>query len=266
MRRVVDLTAPIKEGMIQNAPFHPRAPVLLVNQRHDVTQWFYAHLWHSPELPPLYDGLPPEAGMAGQGHGEQSEHVVIGSHMGTHIDACRHFDHRPESGDATDIPIDKCVGEAIVLDLRPSCATDGHAITMADLDAAERATGDSVRPNDIVLLNTGHAARHAYGPNASPSGYAPVHPGLDYDTAPWFIERKVNIVGVDTANLDRDHVLAVHVNFLLRPWIGKDPIYIIENLVHLEDIGRPRFTFVGLPLPMVGASGSPIRAIALVDD
>jgi kynurenine formamidase len=51
----------------------------------------------------------------------------------------------------------------------------------------------------------------------------------------------------------------------LRPWIGKEPIYIIENLVRLEEIASSRFTFIGLPLPMVGASGSPIRAIAIVD-
>jgi kynurenine formamidase len=143
--------------------------------------------------------------------------------------------------------------------------SDDHVITISELDEAERRTGERLRPNDIVLLNTGHAAKNAYGPDAKKSNYAPTHPGLDYDTPPWFIGRGVRAVGVDTANLDRDSVLSAHINFLLRPWIGKDPIYIIENLVHLEKITSSRFTFVGLPLPMVGASGSPIRAVALMD-
>jgi kynurenine formamidase len=265
VKRIVDLTATIKEDMIQNAPFHPRAPILLLNQRHDVTQWYAARFWTSPQLPPLFDGLPPEAGMPSRGHGQQSEQVIIGSHMGTHIDAPLHFDHGPTAGDAASIPLETCIGDAVVLDLRPFVDADDHVITITELDEAERRTGGRVRPHDIVLLNTGHAAKNAYGPDAKKANYAPTHPGLDYDTPPWFIERRVRAVGVDTANLDRDSVLSAHINFLLRPWIGKEPIYIIENLVRLEEIASSRFTFIGLPLPMVGASGSPIRAIAIVD-
>ena len=265
MTRIVDLTATIKEDMVQNAPLHPRAPVIFVNQRHDITQWFFQHMWSDADFPPLFDGLPPEAGMHGQGHGQQSEQVMIGSHMGTHIDAPTHLDHRPTAGDVASIPLERCVGDAVLLDLRRFCTTDDHVVTVAELDDAEMRIGGRVKPGEIVLLNTGHAAKNAYGPGASKSNYAPTHPGLDYDAASWFIDRKVGAVGVDTANLDRDRALVAHVNFMLRPWAGMEPIYIIENLVHLEDIDSPRFTFVGLPLPIVGASGSPIRAIAILD-
>ncbi len=82
----------------------------------------------------------------------------------------------------------------------------------------------------------------------------------------WFLERKVVLIGVDTANLDTNQVLSAHVNFLLRPWIGKEPVYIIENLVRLEDISRNRFEFIGLPLPIKDGSGSPIRALAILPD
>jgi arylformamidase len=43
-------------------------------------------------------------------------------------------------------------------------------------------------------------------------------------------------------------------------------IPIIENLVGLKGLRGKRFRFIGLPLKMEGATGSPIRAIALVDD
>ena len=117
MRRIIDLTATIKEDMIQNAPFHPRAPVLLLNQRHDVLQWYMARFWTKPGMPPLFDGLPPEAGMPGKGHGQQSEQVLLGTHMGTHIDAPLHFDNSPAAGDATSIPACKCIGDAVLLGL-----------------------------------------------------------------------------------------------------------------------------------------------------
>ena len=39
----------------------------------------------------------------------------------------------------------------------------------------------------------------------------------------------------------------------------------IENLIRVEEIPRHGFYFVGAPLPLRGVSGSPIRALALVD-
>jgi kynurenine formamidase len=41
---------------------------------------------------------------------------------------------------------------------------------------------------------------------------------------------------------------------------------IIENLANLDQVSWPRFTFLGLPLSLVGGSGSPIRAAALVPE
>jgi kynurenine formamidase len=43
-------------------------------------------------------------------------------------------------------------------------------------------------------------------------------------------------------------------------------VILIENLANLSAIGERRFTFVGLPLKIKGGTGSPIRAVALVDE
>jgi len=56
----------------------------------------------------------------------------------------------------------------------------------------------------------------------------------------------------------------VHMNFL-RPGglgAGQPVIAIIENLIGIDQIPTRRFRFSGLPLPFVGLTGSPIRAIA----
>jgi kynurenine formamidase len=48
--------------------------------------------------------------------------------------------------------------------------------------------------------------------------------------------------------------------------IVENGIFIMENL-NLEDLARDRqytFVFVALPLKIVGATGSPIRPVALV--
>jgi kynurenine formamidase len=52
---------------------------------------------------------------------------------------------------------------------------------------------------------------------------------------------------------------------LRRPEAGF-ALLIIENLANLDQVSRPRFTFLGLPLPLAGGSGSPIRAAALVPE
>lgn len=40
-------------------------------------------------------------------------------------------------------------------------------------------------------------------------------------------------------------------------------ILIIENLINLNKIGEKKFYFIGLPLKIKGATGSPIRAVAI---
>ena len=43
-------------------------------------------------------------------------------------------------------------------------------------------------------------------------------------------------------------------------------ILIIEELANLAALPVPRFQFVGLPLKIRGATGSPIRAVAIIEN
>lgn len=255
---------PIYEGMPHN-PEHPRAPVLWTNQRHEFTQYVYTALWAGDQRPPLFDGLPEEAATPASGHGWQSEQVIIGTHMGTHIDAALHFDPNA-SQDAAAIPLERCYGPALLLDLRAECdAEANHPITPDELEAAEARAGDHVREGDIVLINTGHMARYGGNGNYNQEKFFTSYGGLSPDAPAWFIERKVKLVGIDTLNLDCNLAVSSHINFLMRERIGKPVIQMIENLVNLEKIPVPRFTFIGLPLPIHLASGSPVRAVAVID-
>ena len=259
--KIIDLTCLISERSGLNHPNHPRAPVIWQFQRHVLSQWLFAGRWKPPHIPPLYGGLPPEAGMYGQGHGVQSEQAIIGTHMGTHLDSPLHFDDRSQE-DISKIALDRCWGEAIMLDLRAACASK-RAFGIPDLDAAERASGHKVQPGHIVILHTGHSRKFGYGPNASQDEWAKMT-GMDYEAPQWFLEREVKLVGIDSPSVDCDVIAAGHVNFLLRPRIGKEAILIVENLVNLEHVPTSRFFFIAFPLPIEGGSASPIRAVALV--
>jgi kynurenine formamidase len=259
--RFVDLTAELYEEMAFNHPNHPRAPLIWQYQRHEFSQWLFAGRWDPPRTPRLF-GLPPEAGEPGRGHGVQSEQVLIGTHMGTHLDSPLHFDHH-SSEDIARIDLERCWGEALMLDLRNVCG-EGRPISQEDLNQAEAATGDRVHDGDIVILHTGHSARYGYGPNADQRKWAQQMAGIDHDAPEWFLKRRVKLIGIDSPSVDCDLIATGHINFLLRKWVGEETILIVENLVHLEDIPCNRFIFMALPLPFRGGSASPVRAVAIV--
>ena len=94
-------------------------------------------------------------------------------------------------------------------------------------------------------------------------------PGPDETAARWLAERRIHVAGSDTIAFewlapDAGHSrLPVHVILLV-----ENGIHIIEVL-DLEELARDRvyeFLFVASPLKLVGATGSPVRPLALVEE
>ena len=67
------------------------------------------------------------------------------------------------------------------------------------------------------------------------------------------------LVGIDSANIDHpnDGDFPAHKTLLGRG------IPSIENLTRLGAVRSRSFTFVALPLAITGATGSPVRALAI---
>jgi kynurenine formamidase len=96
-------------------------------------------------------------------------------------------------------------------------------------------------------------------------------PGMDRSASEWLIERKVKAVGADNIcwdlveswNEDLNCNLPGHLLLLVR-----SGIFIMENLnlIELAASGHQTFLFVALPLKLVGATGSPIRPLAIVSE
>jgi kynurenine formamidase len=264
MVRLIDLTPTMEEGMKANHPYHPRGPVILPNQRFELTAGWQRVTWADGGAPPALDGLPEHLVSPRTGRGMRSEEVLIHTHLGTHMDSALHY--YPESAqDAAAIPLETCYGSAVLLDFRHK-GEEPFEITIDDLDAAERAAGERVGPGDIVFFHTGWMSRWGVGPSADRHRYGSVpNPGLASDTPQWFIDRGVKVVGGDVANIDYDMTSSCHLNFLCREASGKQPIQIIENLAYLEKIPVARFHFIGFPLPIREGTASPIRAVAVVE-
>jgi kynurenine formamidase len=137
-----------------------------------------------------------------------------------------------------------------------------YSITADDLRGCAAAQGVQVRAGDVLLVRTGFGTlwndETAYLQAA----------GVAKSGTLWAAAQDVVAVGADNMSWDvpeeRDPetgaTLFGHVYLL--PQKG---IYIMENL-NLEELARARchsFAFIGIPLKFTGATGSPLRPLAL---
>jgi len=138
----------------------------------------------------------------------------------------------------------------------------GEAVTAEELQACAAAQGVTIEPGMVVLVRTGNA-KHWDNEERYLAG-----PGIAGDASRWLAGLDVRAVGADNMAWDVIGLhdpeagceLPGHLELLARRGI-----LIIENL-NLEELataGVSQFTFVCTPLKFVGATGSPVRPIAI---
>jgi kynurenine formamidase len=259
--RVFDLEQPRSERM----PIHPA---------HQQAGYSYLlHRHHEDEYRPEEAG--PRTGAAGV--------IICGEHTGTHIDAlCHQSDALVLYGG---VPVDGRVqtsrgfkrlaveeippilAPGVLLDVATSKGVEalepGYAVTDADLEECCGRQGVGVEPGDVALVRTGNA-RFWEDPDRYLAG-----PGMATSASYWMAERRVLAVGADNMAWDVPGMRDPELGCLLPGHLillARRGIYIIENL-QLEELaaaGGYRFDFVCTPLKFVGATGSPVRPVAVV--
>jgi kynurenine formamidase len=184
---------------------------------------------------------------------------VLQNHLGTHIDAPRHYN--PRKGIAVhELPLERLITSAVVLNLTHKEPLS--SITVEDLEAALKVAKEEVRPNDAVLLHTGMAAYYDSWDSEKweESEYAR-YPSISEPAVRWLLARQIALIGMDTLAPDRSPDSRPTHQILLRD----NNIPIVENLCNLEKLTKSRVLFIGLPPKIVGASGFLIRAVAIED-
>jgi kynurenine formamidase len=257
-KRVYDLEQPRTSGM----PVHPA---------HRPGYLYQLHRRHRDGYDP---GLGPRSSASGI--------LVMMEHSGTHIDALSHqaADLRLYGGvevtPDVETPhgfrkwgietMEPIVTRGILLDVAAARGRDPlpphYRITAADLEEAARYGEVSVRPGDALLVRTGFAK--LWGDEARYLDAA----GVGREGSEWAADHRVRCVGCDNMTWDESEerdpqsggTLFAHLHLIARCGIP-----IIENLT-LEELSRDRcreFLFICTPLKCVGATGSPVRPIAL---
>lgn len=207
--------------------------------------------------------------------------VTASPHLGTHIDGLAHIScHGRLFGGhkLADVYTDfgwtvngmeesqPVIGRGVLLDVARAKGVphlpDRYEITIADIEATLDAQGTQVRPGDSVLVRTGWLS--AWYKNDADRFFAS-QPGVGPDAAVWLYDQGMALLGTDTSGTE--------VIPMPDPERTTHGVMLVERGVHLIEImdleavaseGRYEFLFICLPLRITGATGSWIRAVAVV--
>ncbi len=255
--RMIQLDHPLQKGM-PIYPTHPPFHITLNNRHGDIHR--------------------------GCGFSSSNELIITSTHTSTHIDALSHVSENgrlhggvdaakaqqgtelfKEHGVETIQPIFR---RGVLLDIarakKKEVLEPAEEIAVSDLEAAAKHASVSINAGDVILLRTGWTkhwtdSRKYLGLDSAGT------PGVAANGAEWLAAKKPFAVGNDTAGFEQ----IVQTNITMdahRILIAQHGIHIIENL-DLEELAQCRradFAFVTLPLRIKGATGSPLRPVALV--
>jgi arylformamidase len=169
------------------------------------------------------------------------------SHIGTHIEAPYHcFENGRDLGR---IPIEKLIGEAVVLDLEELPLDSIVGASEMEMIAA-RAGG--VKQGDIALLRTGFADRRS-------SPEYDRRPSLTADSMRFLVDRGIKLVATDLSGLEGP-LTPGHLDCHL-VLLGHD-IPFIENIANLSALSQSRVFVCALPIPVHGLDAFPLRVVA----
>ena len=198
------------------------------------------------------------------GYWYEAHNYCAAEHGGTHMDAPVHFARDGASSDQ--VPVTAGIGPLVRVDVSAAAAKDpDYRLGRADLEAWEKAHG-RIPAGAIVVMYSGWGARwpdaKRYLGTDVAGDVANLHfPGFSQEAAEFLVkERTINGIGVDTPSIDygpsTDFIVHRVINGAGKPGF--------ENLAHLDRVPASGATLIALPMPIVGGSGGPLRAIALL--
>jgi kynurenine formamidase len=241
----------------------------------------YDHwMTHTPQGS-IIDNL---SGMGAEAHRKYSycgDGVSMYTHCGTHLDMLNHLGYfgrfwngwTPEQhlgsrhwtrGGAEHYP--PIIARGVLLDVAGlhgvDCLPDVYEITVDDLKKALREQRSEIRRGDVVLIRTGRMTRW---PDFD--GYIQNQPGIGVPAAKYLCEEAgAMCIAGDSLSLevvpapDPEAFLPVHCYMFATAGAQ------IMEVVQMNEIAAERqyeFAFLAFPLKLTGATGSPMRPLAV---
>ena len=255
--RIVDISNALEAGIASDPP--------MMLPKID----YVPHTEGAAQMAAAFPGLTP-ADLPG-GEGWAVETLTVSTHNGTHLDAPYHHHSTMDGGARAitidEVPLEWCFAPAIKLDLRHY--DDGHVLSAAEMKAEVAAIGHTLRPLDIVLVNTAAGAKYG-GPDYLAAGC-----GVGREATEWLTGEGVRVTGTDAWSWDAPFLHTA------RRWAEtRDPSIIweghrasmtrgychMEKLANLESLPASGFKVACFPFKIKGASAGFTRAVAIFED
>ena len=237
-RRFIDLSMPVHNDMVS----FPRVvrPALVMYE--------------------TWKGFAERIGAAQYGVDSLTAHcmIVVGDHIGTHVDALRHM--REDGPGPEEIPLEYCFGDGVCLDFRH--LSRGAGISIGDLKSALSKIRYTLKPRDIVLIHTGA------GKINDSEKYLTDHVGMTGEATHWLLDQGIKMTGIDAVTFDppiwamfeRKKFWEAHRVMNTREY------YHLENLMNLDLLPPCGFTLSLFPVKWVNTTAAPVRAVAIVEE
>jgi arylformamidase len=216
--RIIDLSLPIEEGMMTfPTHWHPVVEITVLG-RHGI-------------------------------EGRETRKVVLGTHIGTHADAPRHF--IPNGGTIDEVPLDVLIGPASVADFAGCRPLQEIGIT----DLKEKL---GKKPPARLILRTGWS--RYFGDMKFYNEY----PFLSEKAAQWLVDQDVQLIAMDTPSPDNPaHSRGAAKDSPNHKVLLGAGVVLVEYLTNLEALSASEVELVVMPLKLKGCDGSPVRCVAI---
>lgn len=217
--------------------------------------------------------LPPERGQPWPFRSEVISHydekgaevywnnISLSEHTGTHFDAPIHWISGREFTDVARVPVQDLVAPAAVIDMSRRAA---DADFLLERDHVEQWCSEHgpLPVNGWLLYRTGWDERDADTASFLNDGHTP---GVSTDCAKWLAEETpIKGFGVETVGTDAGQAGNLTPPYPVHWYMHSRGKYGLTQLKNLRLLPPTGAVLVVSPLPIVGGSGSPCRAYALV--
>jgi kynurenine formamidase len=216
--KIIDLSLPIEEGMMTfPTHWHPVVEITILG-RHGI-------------------------------EGRETRKIVLGTHIGTHADAPRHF--VPNGRTIDEVPLETLIGPATIADFF-GCPPL-HEIDIPEL---KQKLGGKVPQR--LILRTGWSQ---YFGNLK---FYNEYPFLSEAAAQWLVEQGVRLIAMDSPSPDNPtHSRGTPKDSPNHKVLLGAEVVLVEYLTNLNAITAAEVELIVLPLKLKGCDGSPARCVAI---
>ncbi len=193
--------------------------------------------------------------------------ITTGEHTGTHFDAPVHWVTGRDGQDVSQVPLTRLIAPAAVLDFSAQAAADADFLLEVDHIKEWESQHGTLPEGGWLLYRTGWDARsHDQDTFLNANETGPHTPGVSVECARWIAQEAPVIgFGVETVGTDAGAAHSFDPPFPCHSsMLGADK-YGLTQLQNLALLPPQGAMIIVSPLPITGGSGSPCRALALVE-